>query len=157
MFADDIKLYNTCSNYNTLVQNLQAIYNWSQAWILPVNVEKCVTIHVSSKNPRLVYLLATRSTEMHNDSGVLITNNFSWLDHVVSVTKRANRKLYILSKVFSKPNHLVFAKLFKTYVRPILEFVNSAWTPVLQKDILLLETVQRKASRIPFDKRRPSY
>ncbi|KAJ3644086.1 hypothetical protein Zmor_026759 [Zophobas morio] len=65
--------------------------------------------------------------------------------------------LYISSKVFSKTNHLVFDKLFKTFVRMILEFVNSAWTPVLQKDILLLETVQRKAKRIPFGKRRSSY
>ena len=105
---------NTCSNYSTLVLDLQAIYNWSQEWLLPLNVEKCVTLHVGSKNPRLVYSVGNdvlSSTVTHNDLEILITNNLSWSDQVVSVTKRANRMLYILSKLFSKTNHLVFAKL----------------------------------------------
>ena len=88
MFADDIKLYNTCSNYNTLVQDLQAIYNWSQEWLLSLNVQKCVTLHVGSKNPRLVYSVGNKvlsSTGTHNDLGVLITNDLSWSDHAVSV------------------------------------------------------------------------
>ncbi|KAJ3639011.1 hypothetical protein MTP99_002338 [Tenebrio molitor] len=45
----------------------------------------------------------------------------------------------------------------KTYVRPVLEFANCVWTPVLQRDIQLLESVQRRATRVPFGRSRPQY
>ena len=39
---------------------------------------------------------------------------------------------------------------FKTYVRPILEYNSSIWSPSLKKDILTIESVQRR-----FTKRLP--
>ncbi|XP_063933937.1 uncharacterized protein LOC135145725 [Zophobas morio] len=39
----------------------------------------------------------------------------------------------------------------------MLEFANFAWTPVLQRDILLLESVQRRATRISYGRVRPNY
>ena len=38
-------------------------------------------------------------------------------------------------------------KAFKVYVRPILEYCSQAWSPHLVKDILLLESVQRKFTK----------
>ncbi|KAJ3643509.1 hypothetical protein Zmor_026216 [Zophobas morio] len=65
--------------------------------------------------------------------------------------------LFLLSKTFSKASPLVFSKLFKTYVRPLLEFDNGVWSPILQKDILCLESIQRRATRFTFGKNRPPY
>ena len=38
-------------------------------------------------------------------------------------------------------------RAYKTYVRPILEYCSSVWNPFLQKDIDLLESVQRCFTR----------
>ena len=51
----------------------------------------------------------------------------------------------------------MFVKLHKAFVRPILEFANTIWTPVLQRDIWLLESIQVKATRIPLGRMRPRY
>jgi hypothetical protein len=77
--------------------------------------------------------------------------------HILKITKKANSMLFPLNKVFRKSSPAIFAKLYKTYVRPVLEFANCVWTPVLQRDIQLLESVQRRATRVPFGRSRPQY
>ncbi|KAJ3640478.1 hypothetical protein Zmor_003772 [Zophobas morio] len=73
------------------------------------------------------------------------------------MVKKAHSLLDLLRKTFCEISPLVLSKLYRTYVRPILEFSNSVWTPVLQRDINQLESVQRRATRIPFGRIRPQY
>ena len=47
--------------------------------------------------------------------------------------------------------------MYKTYVRPILEYAGPVWFPVLVRDKNLLENVQRRATRIGLGVNRPSY
>jgi hypothetical protein len=39
-------------------------------------------------------------------------------------------------------------KLYKSYIRPIIEYTNDVWNPYLRKDIKLLEGVQRSATKL---------
>ncbi|CAH1366077.1 unnamed protein product, partial [Tenebrio molitor] len=57
-------------------------------------------------------------------------------------------------KVSKSPGpDLITAKVLSNF----LEFANCVWTPVLQRDIQLLESVQRRATRLPFGRSRPQY
>ena len=38
MFADDIKLYNSCDKFSSLTSDLRSIYKWSQVSLLPINL-----------------------------------------------------------------------------------------------------------------------
>ncbi|KAJ3654335.1 hypothetical protein Zmor_013530 [Zophobas morio] len=91
------------------------------------------------------------------DLGVLVTWDLSWSQHIAHVSKKANSTLFLLRRVFQKCSPIIFAKFYKTFIRPILEFANSVWWHILQKDIILLEFVQRRATRIPFDRVQPQY
>jgi len=47
--------------------------------------------------------------------------------------------------------------LYKTYVRPHLEYCEQVWSPHFKKDIECLETIQRKATKLVKGLKRKSY
>ena len=51
----------------------------------------------------------------------------------------------------------LWSKIYPTYIRPHIEFANSAWNPYLQKDIKILEKVQRRATKVPNKLRKLPY
>jgi ribonuclease P/MRP protein subunit RPP40 len=51
----------------------------------------------------------------------------------------------------------VVIKLYKCLIRPQLEYAVQAWRPYLQKDIDLLEGVQRRATKLVVGMREKSY
>ena len=48
----------------------------------------------------------------------------------------------------------MFSMLYKSLVRPILEYAAPIWSPYLAKDIHLLECVQRRTSRMTLNQRK---
>ena len=62
---------------------------------------------------------------------------------------KANSILGMLKNTFTSRDGTTCATLFRTYVRPHLEFAISAWNPYLKRDIMALEKVQRRATRLP--------
>jgi hypothetical protein len=115
---------------------------------------------VGNTNPKHTYHINGKelaSFDNYRDLGVTVSFDLSWSNHILKITKRANSMLFLLNKVFCKSSPAIFAKLYKTYVRPVLEFANCVWTPVLQRDIQLLESVQRGATRVPFGRSRLQY
>ena len=50
-----------------------------------------------------------------------------------------------------------FCLIYKTYIRPHLEYSVQSWSPHLQKDIQCLESVQRAATRLVPSVRKCSY
>ncbi|XP_044764392.1 uncharacterized protein LOC123320960 [Coccinella septempunctata] len=63
----------------------------------------------------------------------------------------------MFQKAFGGCDPSTCATLYKLYVRPILEFAGPVWGPLLARDSALLESVQRRATRIPYGISRPSY
>jgi hypothetical protein len=160
MYADDMKIYNDSLNYQMLSNDISNISKWASDWQLPLNIGKCTVLHVGGKNPCHGYYLGgveLLKSSSCLDLGVLVTSNLSWSEHTSYVVKRANKIVYLLSKTFTKTTLAVTAKLIKSYVRPVLEFGHGVWAPNLKRDIDLLESVQRRATRIPFGRNRPEY
>jgi hypothetical protein len=160
MYADDMKIYNDSLNYQMLFNDISNISKWASDWQLPLNIGKCTVLHIGDKNPCHGYYLGgveLLKSSSCLDLGVLVTSNLSWSEHTSYVVKRANKIVYLLSKTFTKTTLAVTAKLIKSYVRPVLEFGHGVWAPNLKRDIDLLESVQRRATRIPFGRNRPEY
>ena len=42
----------------------------------------------------------------------------------------------------------MFLNMFKSIVRPHLEYVSTVWFPMFKKDKILIENVQRRATRL---------
>ena len=54
----------------------------------------------------------------------------------------------MISRTFMYKNNVTLLQLYKSLVRPKLEYCIQAWRPYLCKDIELLEKVQRRATLI---------
>ena len=160
-FADDCKIYaNPLISYNQLQTDLNLITVWCEEWLLPLNCNKCAVLNIGKNNPHNYYYINNMqltNVDTHNDLGVIINSTLSWSEHITSICKRANTILYLLKKTFSSVSYGTFIKLYKTYVRPHLEYAGAVWCPDLVSDRNKLENLQRYATRIPFGRVRPSY
>jgi ribonuclease P/MRP protein subunit RPP40 len=63
----------------------------------------------------------------------------------------------MLKRTFITRDTKIWCKLYKTYIRPHLEFAIPVWNPYKQKDIDKLEKVQRRVTKIPTQLRKQQY
>ena len=68
--------------------------------------------------------------------------------------KKANKLLGLVHQTVGSSNPCAFSTLYKSLVRPVLEYAALAWNPYLAKDVLVLERVQRRASRLALGQKR---
>ena len=125
------------------------MYLWAQKWEMAFNTEKCKVIHVGKKNPRYKYKMGgaeLAEAEEETDLGVLMDSTMKPSKHCETVAKRANATLGMIAKAFHYRSSQTLLPLYKTFVRPRLENASVAWSPWLEKDIEMLERVQRRAN-----------
>ena len=79
--------------------------------------------------------------------GVTINEHLSWSNHITNITKKANATKGFLQRNISSCPSSIKEICYKLMIRPILEYASTVWAPHLQKDILKLESVQRRSAR----------
>ena len=152
-FADDTKIYSDpLSDGYSLHRDLQVLDEWTQIWQLPLNTAKCTVLHIGANNPmndlRLNNTSLVKVTQQ-KDLGVIISNDLKWVTHIAKVVKKANVIIALIRRAFQDKSPETILKLYKSHVRPILEYANSIWSPYYVKDIEILERVQRRITKIP--------
>jgi len=91
------------------------------------------------------------------DLGVLITSNQKPARQCKQAYAQANRALGLITRTITYKDPKVLLQLYKTLVRPHLEYCISAWSPYYEKDKALLERVQHRFTRMIPGFRRLSY
>lgn len=81
--------------------------------------------------------------------GVLLTSDLTWSKHTESICAKAKKLLGMIYRRFSEySNPDTLLHIYESMVRPHLEYASQVWDPHLQKDIRLLEGVQKFALRM---------
>ena len=110
---------------------------------------KCKVLHLGSRNPRYEYnmgdLTLETSTE-EKDLGVIIDDKLKFDIHTEAHVNKANKVIGLLRRSFETLDKETLVWLFK--VRPHLEYCNTVTYPVYEKDATLLESVQRRATKM---------
>ena len=167
IFADDTKVYTTINSQEDakrLQTTVDNMHKWTKSWLLKFNEAKCNVLHLGDKNPRHEYFIGDASnrtklnvTNLEKDLGVHIDESLSFDQHIDKITKKASSKCAAIMKNFSLRSKDVMVPLFKTIIRPILEYANSTWNTGLQKHANDIEKVQRNFTKNIFSVKHLNY
>jgi len=91
------------------------------------------------------------------DMGVTVSADMKWERQCIEAVKKANKMLGLIKRNFQDKSKDTVMPLYKSLVRPHLEYCCQVWSPYLSKDINLIEGVQRKAAKLIKDIKHLSY
>ena len=94
------------------------------------------------------------------DLGVIIDKDLRFHKHAAAAVKTANSRLGLIKKSFAVLDQTTLPLLYKSLVRPHLEYGNLVWGPFLREEILNVEKVQKRATKtvhairdLPYEER----
>lgn len=154
-FADDIRLFTNFSPSDRapceLLQNdLSHLMSWSATWLLTLNPIKCCCLHLGHNNTSSQYSLGSCSlsnVQCITDLGINFSADLKPSTHCFKVAARAHRLLSIFKLAFKFLDMHSLTCIYKSLVRPNLEYCSEVWCPYYVKDIDVLERVQRRFTR----------
>ena len=171
LFVDDTKLFReikSSADVLILQSDINKMSEWSKKWLLRFHPDKCVAMHLGNRDYVVSGLLYTPDgkiveksvysmddqtlniSKCEKDLGVHIDNNLNFERHIALATAKANRIMAIIYKTFDYIDEVMFKQLYKSLVRPHLEYAAPVWSPHNKILIGQLEGVQRRATkRVP--------
>ena len=161
LFADDTKIYRVIKSDrdSEILQNdLLDIMKWSEKWQLPFNLTKCKVMHLGSQNKEFKYNLGERkqngeqlnleTVTEEKDLGVRFDDKLNFIGHISEVVSKGNQRIGLVRRNFHIIDNEMFLLIYKSLIRPVLEYCNTVWTPIYKKDSRSLEQVQRRATKL---------
>jgi hypothetical protein len=153
-FADDSKLFGKVTCYEEccrLQHDLDNLIDWADTSLMEFNISKCHVMHVGKDNARFTYFMKNQQLEVvsvEKDLGVVFSQDMKFESQCVAACNKANMMLGMMKRSMSTRNFHSMVCLYKSIVRPHLEYCSSVWNPHYQKDKELIERVQHRFSRL---------
>jgi len=159
MFADDTKLWNTIrqeSDSEELQEDLDRLREWSNKLLLDFSIEKCKVMHVGHKLATSYSISKADGTlcrqeeaDEDKDLGAILTNDLKAGKQCTGAARKATNVLQTVKRHFTRLDKATFWILYKSSVRPLLEYSIQAgkMSVNVRKDIKCLEQVQRRATK----------
>ena len=101
--------------------------------------------------------MCLEETESERDLSVIVDASLKFCRQAAAAVAKANQILAIIRRLFELIDKFILPLLYKTLVRPHLEFGNVAWGPFNRADQLLVERVQRRATHLVASLRHRPY
>jgi hypothetical protein len=156
LFADDTTLIKTLDNndpFDILNNDLERINKWSVQWRITFNPNKTEFMIFSNKVSHqtvypTLYLNRVRLKEVdeHKHIGLILSKNLSWRKHITEICKKANKHLDVMFRMKRLLPRICLEKLYKTIVRPILDYGDMLYDNCLNYESEFFEKVQRRAA-----------
>lgn len=162
-FADDTKIFSKINNLkdgSKLQNDLQTLIQWSIEWQMHFNFKKCKVMHIGSNNLQLQYFMSTThldSVDSEKDLGVVISSDLKVSNQCIKAYAKANKILGVINRTIESKSVEIMIKLYKTLVRPHVEYCTAVWSPYYSKDKLLIEKIQRRFTKMIVEVKNLSY
>ena len=163
IFADDTKvgrIVETEEDGREMQKIVENLGKWADKWRMEFNAEKCKVMHFGNKNPRIKYEMngyALAEAKEEKDLGVWINPSLKPSKQCATAAKAAHVVLGQIQRSFHFRSKQNLVPLYKSFVRPKLEFAVAAWSPWTEADAEVLEGVQKRLVRLLSNVRGNSY
>lgn len=154
LFADDTKLYGpakTIEDCQKIQNDIDRMVEWSKRWQLRFHPDKCKILKIGDGHVEYDFQLggaALSETQQEKDLGVIMDSTLTFKQHMADKIAKANQVASMIRRSFHHLDVKMLADLFKSRVRPVLEYATSIWQPFLKADIINMEKVQRRATKL---------
>lgn len=157
LFADDAKIYSVLDAglSDDLCTACSRITQWAENWQMRLALNKCNVLRITNKTRHETttaerYMLGGEylswCTEAR-DLGILVDNKLLFNQHISSMVHKAHVRARLILRCFSSRDCSVLLKAFNAYVRPLLEYCSSVWSPCTVTNINKIEAVQRSFTK----------
>ena len=167
MYADDSKILRRLKapdHVNQVQVSVNNSVKWANIWLMFYHHKKCHHLHVGNNMEDTAYTMETTNgtisiekVKSEKDLGVIFDSKLTFTEHISTKVSKTNQIVGLIFRTFTLMDREMFLNLFKSLVRPHLEYATSIWAPIYKKDAIQLENVQRRATRLVSDLKNLSY
>ena len=152
--STDIQLHRNISAL-LLSNALTVIENWGTGSLVSFNQSKTKQAVISREPNQNFALVLRNGNELDTSTsvtqlglGLSLSSNLTWKTHIHSLAKHASQKLGFLARArgFFSSSHLL--SIYKSQIRPSLEYCSHVWGGAPKSTLCLLDKVQSKAIRL---------
>ena len=150
---------NNDGNKQHLYTDLDRLVKWSEKWQM-FNFGKCKCSHTGHGNLDVNYKMGDTvlsTTVKEKDLGTTISADMKVSEQCGIAASEDNKILGLIGRNIAYKEKRLIIPLYKTIVRPHLEYCIQAWRPYRKKDIDTLERIQRRATKMIPELRDLSY
>ena len=128
MFADDSKLHSnalTCDQTDRLQCDLDKMPEWSTKYQMQFNADKCKRQHVGHSYASVTYSIVgveIRNVEAEKHLGLPIGSTIDSSIQCANVVSTANKVLGVIKRTYVHKSQRNIMYLYKSLVRPHLEY-----------------------------------
>ena len=157
LFADDAVIFEHGTNIHTLCNSLQndlfRINEWADQWLVKFSPEKCEVMLVSRKRhldtiPLYMGCKKLPYVNLHRHLGIIMSNDLTWTAHIDELITKSYTRLTLLKRLKYTLDRHTLDTLYKSFIRPLLEYGGMVWDNCSQRDKDKIEDVQYVAGRI---------
>ena len=158
LYADDSSLQHSSNNLRSietcLNSDLTKLQAWSEKWLLKFNPSKTKALFFTRNRdpeyPKLNFQQCQlQFVDQHKHLGIIFSPDLSWSHYIDTILANANKKLGIMKKYKFKINRNTLSLMYKSFIRPQLEYASEVWGTCLnQNESEKLEKLQLNAARI---------
>jgi hypothetical protein len=137
--------------------DLAAIVSWGNSNLVTFNASKTHFLILSGRRDRgdMPHLHMSNSDIVVDSSifmlGLTISNNLDWKPHIANISRAAACKLGFLFRARRYFTPLQLLTLYKSQVRPLLDYCSHVWGGAPSSHLFTLDRLQAKALRLVDD------
>jgi len=160
LFADDdARLYNhiKCIMDAEILQTKNDKFtDWAHRWLVKLSTKQCKSMsfhqwHYDTTTNSFTYKIEgvpLEHVESYSDLGVLFDSFLLFDQHISKIVSKAYSTLGVIQRNFRELSRECFVVLYKSLLRPHVEYANTVWAPRRMCDIEKIEKVQMRATKL---------